>query len=75
MSITSYTKNVPPLSARTPASLPAIRHITFGDLTDALRMGWEDFKTVPTHAVMLALIIRSSVLLWRVWCWATPSSR
>ncbi len=56
MSITPYNTNVLPLPARSPAALPTIRKITHGDLTDALRMGWEDFKAVPTHAVMLALI-------------------
>ncbi|MDB5564697.1 MAG: hypothetical protein JWP84_1263, partial [Tardiphaga sp.] len=26
------------------------------DLTDALRLGWEDFKAVPSHAIMLCII-------------------
>lgn len=51
-----YTNNVIPSPSRAPAALPAVRNITYRDLTDALRMGWEDFKAVPTHAVMLALI-------------------
>jgi uncharacterized membrane protein len=41
------------------ASDPAkytVRTINLADLKDALRMGWEDFKAVPTHAVLLALI-------------------
>jgi uncharacterized membrane protein len=33
-----------------------LRTITLADLTDALRSGWEDFKAVPTHAILLALI-------------------
>ncbi|RTL54754.1 MAG: DUF2189 domain-containing protein [Bradyrhizobiaceae bacterium] len=37
-------------------ALPAIRNIGYGDLGEALRMGWEDFKAVPTHAIMLAMI-------------------
>jgi uncharacterized membrane protein len=41
------------------ASDPAkytVRTITLEDLKDALRMGWEDFKAAPTHAILLALI-------------------
>lgn len=41
------------------ASDPAkytVRTINLADLKDALRLGWEDFKAVPTHAVLLALI-------------------
>jgi uncharacterized membrane protein len=33
-----------------------IRTITLSDLKDCLRLGWEDFKAVPTHAILLALI-------------------
>lgn len=33
-----------------------VRKITLQDLNDVLRMGWEDFKAVPTHAILLALI-------------------
>jgi uncharacterized membrane protein len=33
-----------------------VRTIALQDLNDALRMGWEDFKDVPTHAILLALI-------------------
>lgn len=35
---------------------PAIHTITSADLTDALRLGWQDFKAVPSHAIMLCLI-------------------
>lgn len=35
---------------------PAVRTITTADLMDALRLGWEDFKAVPSHAIMLCLI-------------------
>jgi uncharacterized membrane protein len=41
------------------ASDPAkytVRTINLADLKDALRLGWEDFKAVPTHAILLALI-------------------
>lgn len=33
-----------------------VRKIGFSDLTDALRLGWEDFKAIPTHAVVLCLV-------------------
>ncbi|ABE62619.1 conserved hypothetical protein [Nitrobacter hamburgensis X14] len=35
---------------------PVIRHIGFSDLLDALRLGWEDFKAVPSHAIVLCVI-------------------
>jgi uncharacterized membrane protein len=38
------------------ASAPVIRTITLADLQDALRLGWEDFKAVPSHAIVLCLI-------------------
>lgn len=33
-----------------------INNVTFADLRDALRLGWEDFKAVPSHAIMLCII-------------------
>ena len=41
-----------------PASIDdvVIRNVTFADLRDALQEGWDDFKAVPSHAIMLALI-------------------
>jgi uncharacterized membrane protein len=33
-----------------------VRKIGLSDLRDALRLGWEDFKAVPTHAVVLCVI-------------------
>ncbi len=33
-----------------------IRKIGLADLRDALRLGWEDFKAIPTHAIMLCVI-------------------
>ena len=35
---------------------PVIRTIGLSDLNDALRRGWEDFKAVPSHAIVLCLI-------------------
>ncbi len=35
---------------------PTVRRIGIADLTDALSRGWEDFKTIPSHAVFLCVI-------------------
>lgn len=35
---------------------PVIRTIRLSDLGEALRLGWEDFKAVPSHAIILCLI-------------------
>ena len=39
-----------------PDAAPAIRNVTFADLGDALRLGWDDFKAVPSHEIMLCII-------------------
>lgn len=44
----------PPASSSSEAIV--VRKISVADLKDSLRLGWEDFKAVPTHAIMLALI-------------------
>lgn len=41
---------------RSAKSLPEVRRIGLSDLHDALRLGWEDFKAVPSHAIMLCAI-------------------
>jgi uncharacterized membrane protein len=53
-----YPGNVTELGQRAPdaASLPVIHRIGLADLRDALRLGWEDFKAVPSHAIMLCVI-------------------
>jgi uncharacterized membrane protein len=33
-----------------------IRKIGLSDLSDALRLGWEDFQAVPSHAIILCVI-------------------
>jgi uncharacterized membrane protein len=33
-----------------------IRKIGLADLSEALRLGWEDFKAIPSHAIMLCVI-------------------
>ncbi|MEH2508862.1 putative membrane protein [Nitrobacteraceae bacterium AZCC 1564] len=43
-------------SASSSSAAIVIRKISVADLKDALRLGWEDFKAVPSHGVMLALI-------------------
>lgn len=35
---------------------PVVRNIGLSDLRDALRLGWEDFKAVPSHAIILCII-------------------
>ncbi len=35
---------------------PVIRTIDLTDLNEALRRGWEDFKAVPSHAIILCII-------------------
>src|SRR3954452_12180095 len=50
-----------PGNAATPAAAdataaPVIRTIALSDLQDALRLGWEDFKAVPSHAIILCVI-------------------
>lgn len=47
----------PTLVRSTPPGAPVdVRKLTTADLQDALRLGWEDFKAIPSHAIMLALI-------------------
>src|SRR6185312_9110169 len=55
---TSYQGNVTSLTQSGPdtASAPVIRTIGLSDLHEALRRGWEDFKAVPSHAIILCVI-------------------
>src|ERR1700710_1055213 len=53
---TPYPGNVSPLVPAVPATAPVIRTIHLSDLGDALRLGWEDFKAVPSHAIILCVI-------------------
>jgi uncharacterized membrane protein len=55
---TQYSDNIAKpdpqvLSIATPF---VIRKIGLSDLRDALRLGWEDFKAVPSHAIILCVI-------------------
>ncbi len=35
---------------------PSIRSISLSDVHDALRLGWQDFNAVPSHAIILCVI-------------------
>src|SRR4051794_7990509 len=55
---TQYSENIvkpgpQPIGIPTPF---VIRKIGLSDLSDALRLGWEDFKAIPTHAIILCVI-------------------
>ncbi len=45
-----------PAAAYAPPVLPAIRKISFADLTDALAEGWEDFSQKPSHVLLLGVL-------------------
>src|SRR6202795_2032917 len=53
---TPYPGNVTVQPAQDSAAAPVIRTIGLSDLHQALRLGWEDFKAVPSHAIILCLI-------------------
>ncbi|GLR88074.1 DUF2189 domain-containing protein [Bradyrhizobium iriomotense] len=53
---TLYQGNVPSMAQPADAAGPVIRTIQLSDLHDALKRGWEDFKAVPSHAVILCVI-------------------
>jgi uncharacterized membrane protein len=55
---TPYQGNVTPQvpTAQDNAAAPVVRTIGLSDLHEALRLGWEDFKAVPSHAIILCLI-------------------
>jgi uncharacterized membrane protein len=50
----NVASQVPP--AQGAAAEPVIRTIGLSDLHQALRLGWEDFKAVPSHAIILCVI-------------------
>ena len=49
--VTSLTQ-----SGQDAAAAPVIRTIGLSDLHRALQLGWEDFKAVPSHAIILCVI-------------------
>jgi uncharacterized membrane protein len=48
--------NVQPMAQPAQVAGPIIRTIQLSDLQRALRRGWEDFKAVPSHAIILCVI-------------------
>ena len=48
--------NATPLETQDATAVPVIRAIGLSDLHRALRLGWEDFKAVPSHAIILCAI-------------------
>ena len=55
---TQYLDNIAksephPFGIATPT---VVRKISLSDLSDALRLGWEDFKAIPSHAIILCVI-------------------
>ena len=53
---TSYQGNVTNVGAAGATEGPVVRTIGISDLHRALKLGWEDFKAVPSHAIILCLI-------------------
>jgi uncharacterized membrane protein len=55
---TPYQGNVTSLTqtGQDAAAAPEIRTIGLSDLHRALQLGWEDFKAVPSHAIVLCVI-------------------
>ena len=54
---TQYQGNVTRADAAPDSAAgPVIRSIGLSDLRRALQLGWEDFKAVPSHAILLCLI-------------------
>jgi uncharacterized membrane protein len=55
---TQYSENIvtPERKAFGIATPYVIRKVDLSDLSDALRLGWEDFKAVPSHAIILCVI-------------------
>ncbi|MBI5263633.1 MAG: DUF2189 domain-containing protein [Bradyrhizobium sp.] len=55
---TQYSENIASFGRRalSLATPYVVRKIGLSDLRDALRLGWEDFKAVPSHAIVLCVI-------------------
>ena len=43
-------------SAQDSVAGPTVRSISLSDLHEALQLGWEDFKAMPSHAIFLCMI-------------------
>jgi len=55
---TQYFENVakPKSHAFGDHTSTVVRKLTLSDLTDALRLGWQDFQAIPSHAIVLCAI-------------------
>jgi len=55
---TPYPGNVTPVAQpeQDSGAAPIVRRVELSDLNDALRRGWDDFKAVPSHAIILCVI-------------------
>src|SRR3954466_12025590 len=55
---TPYPGNVTPVAQpeQDSGAAPIVRRVELSDLNDALRRGWDDFKAVPSHAIILCII-------------------
>lgn len=51
-----YPDHVTRIAPDSSVAAPVIRNISLPDLRDALRLGWEDFKAIPSHAIILCVI-------------------
>ena len=53
-----YQDNVTPVTqtGQDVRAVPVVKKIGLADLHRALRLGWEDFKAVPSHAIVLCAI-------------------
>jgi uncharacterized membrane protein len=53
---TPYQGNVTNVGPGNATADPVVRKIGISDLHRALQLGWEDFKAVPSHAIILCVI-------------------
>lgn len=46
---------------------PAVRRVGIGDIVDALRLGWDDFREKPSHYVFLCLMYPIAGVVLTLW--------
>ena len=51
-----YRETIRNVGAAGATQAPVVSTISFPDLHDALKLGWEDFKAIPSHAIILCVI-------------------
>ena len=64
LSLAIWRRSAPRLAGTS----PVVRTLTMADLGTALRKGLDDFKAVPSHAVMLCVIYPVLGLVIARWC-------